>query len=142
MTFSLCVEYVSERSNDGVIAGAGRLMPGPARRCLDSAGGTSGSALNEAAERGGPPRPPLFAPGRSSIGTETVPTYRAGDIRALPHGRVLVIHRSLLPILARTVDVSKRRDWRQLRDDTATIRAGRAPVDAVGHLHPMQGPPR
>lgn len=86
-----------------------------------------------------PPLPALLRrpvrPGRSAIGTETVPTYPPGDIRTLAAGRVLVIHRNLLPILARTVDVTKRADWAQLRRDTTAVRAGQVPVDAAGRLH-------
>ena len=37
----------------------------------------------------------LLQPGRSSLGTETVPTYRPGEVRTLDPGRVLVIHRNL-----------------------------------------------
>lgn len=82
----------------------------------------------------------LFAPGRSAIGTETVPTYRPGGIRTLPVGRALVIHRNLLPILARTADITTRADWRQLRRDVDLVRAGQAPIDANGY--PVRGAPR
>lgn len=78
----------------------------------------------------------LFSPGRTAVGTETVPTYRPGDVRRVARGRVLVIHRHLDPILARTVDVKHRDDWPALRADVATVRAGTAPVDAAGHTHP------
>lgn len=81
----------------------------------------------------------LFAPGRSSIGTETVPTYRPGDIRTLPQGRVLLIHRNLLPILARTADVSTRADWAQLQRDVQVVRSGQAAVDPTGHPLPPAG---
>lgn len=76
----------------------------------------------------------LFAPGRSAIGTETVPTYRPGDIRTLPQGWVVVIHRNLRPILGRTIDVTKRRDWKRLSADVEAIRAGTAAIDSAGYL--------
>lgn len=75
----------------------------------------------------------ILGAGRSSIATETVPTYRPGDIRTLPDRRVLIMHRNMRPILARTVDVQQRRDWPQLRADTAAIREGTAPIDNAGH---------
>lgn len=75
----------------------------------------------------------LLGAGRTQIGTETVPTYRPGAIRTLKRGRVLVIHRNLLPILARTVDVSRRDDFAQLKADVATVRAGSATVDTSGY---------
>jgi type IV secretory pathway TraG/TraD family ATPase VirD4 len=74
----------------------------------------------------------LMAPGRSSMGSETVPTYRPGDVRTLDSGRVLVIHRNLDPILARAVDVSQRADWRQLRRDVEGVRSGYIGVDVDG----------
>jgi type IV secretory pathway TraG/TraD family ATPase VirD4 len=75
----------------------------------------------------------FFSPGRGSIGTETTPTYRPGDIRTLERGKVLVIHRSLRPIRASTVDVSERPDWKQLRADSAAIRAAIPPVNDLGY---------
>lgn len=75
----------------------------------------------------------LFAPGRSAIGTETVPTYRPGAIRTLRRGRVLLIHRDLPPILARTTDVTRRPDWKSIRADIDTIRTGQIPVSATGY---------
>jgi type IV secretory pathway TraG/TraD family ATPase VirD4 len=74
----------------------------------------------------------LLQPGRSSLGTETVPTYRAGEIRTIGPGRVLVIHRNLDPILARAIDVSSRPDWRQLRHDVELVRSGYVDVDVNG----------
>lgn len=65
----------------------------------------------------------LLLPRPRSIGTETTPTYRPGDIRTLDRGKVLVIHRSLRLIRASAVDVSKRPDWKQLCADSAAIRA-------------------
>ncbi|WP_406690523.1 TraM recognition domain-containing protein [Saccharopolyspora sp. ID03-671] len=76
----------------------------------------------------------LFGIGRSSVGTETVPTYRPGAVRTLDRGRVLVIHRHLKPILARTVDVTQRRDWKHLDGDVTTIRNGTASVTPDGYL--------
>jgi hypothetical protein len=58
----------------------------------------------------------MLSPGRTAVGTETVPTYRPGAIRTVPRGRVLVIHRNLPPILARAVDVTKRPDCGYERD--------------------------
>ena len=74
----------------------------------------------------------LLQPGRSSLGTETVPTYRPGEVRTLDPGRVLVIHRNLDPILARAVDVSRREDWRQIRRDVDVVRSGYVEVDVEG----------
>ncbi|WP_214364587.1 type IV secretory system conjugative DNA transfer family protein [Pseudonocardia sp. H11422] len=75
----------------------------------------------------------LFSPGRSSIGTETVPTYRPGDVRTLHRGRVMVLHRALRPILARTIDVTDRPDWKTLHADVETIRAGSAGISPAGY---------
>ncbi|MGH3777052.1 MAG: type IV secretory system conjugative DNA transfer family protein [Pseudonocardiaceae bacterium] len=74
----------------------------------------------------------MLTPGRTAVGTETVPTYRPGAIRTVGRGRVLVIHRTLPPILARTVDVTKRPDWSSIRADIQTVRAGSAPVSPTG----------
>ncbi|MEU6643102.1 TraM recognition domain-containing protein [Saccharomonospora sp. NPDC046836] len=74
--------------------------------------------------------------GRAAIGTETVPTYRPGDIRTLARGRVLILHANLLPILGRTIDVEQRPDWPQLRADITAIRNGQASVDADGYARP------
>jgi hypothetical protein len=71
--------------------------------------------------------------GRSSLSTETVPTYRPGDIRGIRRDRVLVLHRQLDPILARPIDVTDRDDWPTIEADIDTIRAGDAPVDAGGY---------
>ncbi|HTK63361.1 MAG TPA: TraM recognition domain-containing protein, partial [Pseudonocardia sp.] len=79
----------------------------------------------------------FMAGGRTSVGTETVPTYRPGDIRGLPPGHVLIIHRHLAPIRARTIDVAKRHDWQQLHADMTTVRSGRVPVTPRGlAIHP------
>jgi type IV secretory pathway TraG/TraD family ATPase VirD4 len=75
----------------------------------------------------------LLSPGRLVIGTETVPTFRPGEVRAIARGRVMVIHRHLLPILARTVDVAQRRDWPTLRQDVEAVRSGNVPVDERGY---------
>ena len=73
----------------------------------------------------------LMSPGRSSLGTETVPTYRPGEIRTLD--RVLVIHRNLEVIAARAVDVSQRSDWAQLRRDVEDVRRGTVAVTSDGY---------
>ena len=78
----------------------------------------------------------ILGPGRSAIGTETVPTYRAGDIRTLDRGRVLILHGNLLPILGRTVDIEHRPDWPQLRADVATIRSGSLAITTDGYAYP------
>lgn len=75
----------------------------------------------------------IWGPGRSSLGTETVPTYRPGDVRTLERGRVMVIHRSLRPISARTIDVTARPDWKQIRADVQTLREGAVSVDPTGY---------
>jgi hypothetical protein len=46
---------------------------------------------------------------------------------------VLVIHRTLPPILARTVDIAKHPDWASTRADIQTVRAGSAPVSPTGY---------
>ncbi|TVT61955.1 type IV secretory system conjugative DNA transfer family protein [Amycolatopsis rhizosphaerae] len=74
----------------------------------------------------------LLSAGRTAVGTETVPTYRPGDVRRIRRGRVLVIHRHLDPVLAHTLDVGKRRDWPTIRDHVAKVRAGQVPVDRTG----------
>lgn len=73
----------------------------------------------------------LMSPGRSSLGTETVPTYRPGEVRTLD--RVLVIHRNLDAIAARAVDVSERPDWPQLRLDVEHVRCGTVAVTRDGY---------
>ncbi len=75
----------------------------------------------------------MFTPGRSSLGTETVPVYRPGEIRTIPRNQVVVIHRTLGPIRARTDDVSARRDWPQIRADVEAIRDGIAEVNSLGY---------
>lgn len=84
----------------------------------------------------------LLGIGRTSVGTEDVPTYRAGAVRTLPRGRVLVFHRHLRPILARTVDVSRRRDWPQLRTDQAAVRDGTAAITPDGYSATTEPTPR
>ncbi|MDA3644394.1 TraM recognition domain-containing protein [Saccharopolyspora indica] len=71
--------------------------------------------------------------GRTSVGLESVPTYRPGAVRKVDRGRVLVFHRHLNPILARTVDVKQRPDWKQLQADAQTVRTGEIPVSADGY---------
>ncbi|MFI6029439.1 type IV secretory system conjugative DNA transfer family protein [Amycolatopsis magusensis] len=70
--------------------------------------------------------------GRTSVGTESVPTYRPGAVRKVRRGRVLVIHRHLDPILAHSRDVKKRPDWASIREDIKAVREVRVPVDAAG----------
>lgn len=74
----------------------------------------------------------LFSPGRTAVGTETVPTYRPGDVRRIRRGRVLVIHRHLDPILARTVDVKARGDWPEIREHVKAVREDQVPVGPGG----------
>lgn len=78
----------------------------------------------------------VLSAGRSSVGTETVPTYRPGDVRGLPRGRVLVIHRHLPPIRAHAVDITERADWQQLQADVDAVRTGTADIDATGRALP------
>lgn len=78
--------------------------------------------------------------GRTTVGTESVPTYRPGAVRTIARGRVLVIHRHLKPILGRTVDVSKRADWNQIKADQQAVRAGHPAVDERGYrITPVEG---
>lgn len=74
----------------------------------------------------------LFGHARTSVGLETVPTYRPGDVRRVRRGRVLVIHRHLDPILAYTLDVRKRADWAVIRDHVQAVRDGQVPVGPEG----------
>ncbi|GAB3289028.1 type IV secretory system conjugative DNA transfer family protein [Parasphingorhabdus pacifica] len=75
----------------------------------------------------------VFGIGRTSVGTESVPTYRPGAVRTVDRGRVLVFHRHLKPILARTVDVKHRGDWKQIKADVAAVRNGTAAVSPTGY---------
>ncbi|MGW5746386.1 type IV secretory system conjugative DNA transfer family protein [Amycolatopsis sp. NPDC003861] len=81
----------------------------------------------------------LFSVGRGASGEETVPTLRAGDIRTLDRGRVLILHGNLRPILGRTVDVEQRPDWPQLQADVATIRSGNAAITSEGYPLALPG---
>jgi type IV secretory pathway TraG/TraD family ATPase VirD4 len=74
----------------------------------------------------------FFGPGRSMVGTETVPTYRPGDVRRIRRGRVMVIHRHLDPVLAHTHDVKKRGDWSSIREHINAVRAGDVPISSDG----------
>jgi type IV secretory pathway TraG/TraD family ATPase VirD4 len=74
----------------------------------------------------------VFSPGRTAVGTETVPTYRPGDVRRIRRGRVLVIHRHLDPVLARTVDVKARNDWPQIREHVKAVRDDQVSVGPDG----------
>ncbi|WNV83157.1 TraM recognition domain-containing protein [Umezawaea sp. Da 62-37] len=74
----------------------------------------------------------LFGHSRTSVGVETVPTYRPGDVRRVRRGRVLVIHRHLDPVLARTLDVRKRSDWTVIRQHVQAVRDGEVPIRSDG----------
>jgi len=74
----------------------------------------------------------LFGHTRMSVGVETVPTYRPGDVRRVRRGRVLVIHRHLDPILAHTLDVRKRPDWKIIREHVQAVRDGQVPIGPDG----------
>lgn len=74
----------------------------------------------------------IFGHARTSVGMETVPTYRPGDVRRVRRGRVLVIHRHLDPILARTVDVRQRADWKLIRGHVNAVRDGQIPLGPDG----------
>ena len=91
---------------------------------------------HEAAALAAPHRRACSSPAGTSIGTETVPTYRPGDVRTLEKGRVLVVHANLPPIHARAVDVSARPDWPQLRADIDAVRRGDLDVDTAGFAAP------
>lgn len=74
----------------------------------------------------------LFGRARTSVGVETVPTYRPGDVRRVRRGRVLVIHRHLDPILAYTLDVRRRPDWKLIREHVRAVRDGQVPIGPDG----------
>ncbi|MCP2242506.1 type IV secretory system conjugative DNA transfer family protein [Lentzea aerocolonigenes] len=74
----------------------------------------------------------LLGHARTSVGLETVPTYRPGDVRRVRRGRVLVIHRHLAPILARTVDVRKRPDWKMICSHVQAVRDGQVELGSDG----------
>jgi hypothetical protein len=82
----------------------------------------------------------VFSPGRTATGTETVPVYRPGDVRMLPRNEVLIIHRALGAIRARTRDVTERPDWPVLSADVDDVRSGRSPVDALGRYRDPSEP--
>lgn len=84
----------------------------------------------------------FLSQGRTMIGTETVPTYRPGDIRTLPRHQVLIAHRTLRAVRARTLDVTRRPDWTQLRTDVAAVRAGTPPVTESGYPTTLDQPTR
>lgn len=76
----------------------------------------------------------LFSGGRSSVSTETTPVMRAGEVRNLPAGRVLVLHRGLPCFIAHVVDVTRRRDSDELAEDVDTVRGRVAiPIDEHGY---------
>lgn len=75
-----------------------------------------------------------FAPHRHSYSSETAPVLRPGQIRELPAGKVLVLHRGMRCFLADTVDVTDRPDYAEVAADVDIIRAGTAvPIDTHGH---------
>ena len=82
----------------------------------------------------------VLSPGRTAIGTETVPVYRPGDVRRLPRNEVLIIHRGLGVIRATTRDASERPDWAQLRTDVDDVRAGRVDIGPDGYSSPTEPP--
>lgn len=76
----------------------------------------------------------MFARERHSIGTETSPVMRVGDIRKLGRGKVLVLHRGLPCFIADVVDVSRRPDSAEITRDVEVIREQRAiPIDDRGY---------
>lgn len=76
----------------------------------------------------------LFSRERHSYSTETVPVMRPGQIRELPAGKVLAIHRGVRCFVADAVDVTKRPDSTQIDADVATLRDGTAiPIDDRGY---------
>ncbi|WP_344022040.1 type IV secretory system conjugative DNA transfer family protein [Pseudonocardia kongjuensis] len=71
---------------------------------------------------------------RHSYSTETVPVMRPGQIRELPAGQVLALHRGVRCFVAAAVDVTKRPDSAQIDVDVATLRDGTAiPIDDRGY---------
>ncbi len=82
-----------------------------------------------------------FSPGRSTLGTETVPVYRPGQIRMIPRNEVVIVHRTLGPIRARTHDISTRPEWPRISVDIDAIRARAAQVNSRGYsTHPNHQP--
>lgn len=76
----------------------------------------------------------LFSRERHSYSTETVPVMRPGQIRELPAGQVLAIHRGVRCFVADAVDVTQRSDSAQIDADVATLRDGTAiPIDDRGY---------
>ncbi|MBC3189533.1 TraM recognition domain-containing protein [Pseudonocardia sp. C8] len=86
----------------------------------------------------------LFSPERVSIGTETAPVMRVGDIRTLAPGRVLVLHRGLPCFIAEVLDVTVRPDNSEIGRDVTIIRGrGAIPIDNRGyrtHPHGVEAP--
>lgn len=83
----------------------------------------------------------LFTPGRSSWSSQDVPVLHPGDIRQIRRGEVLIAYRHLGAIRARTTDLSRRPDHRQLTTDADTIRDGHAPITPTGYNTSQQGNP-
>ncbi|MBP2371985.1 type IV secretory system conjugative DNA transfer family protein [Pseudonocardia parietis] len=79
----------------------------------------------------------LFSPQRHSIGTETSPVMRVGDIRKLARGKVLVLHGGLPCFIAEVLDVSRRLDNAEISHDVNTVREhGSIPIDERGYRTP------
>lgn len=76
----------------------------------------------------------FLSPARTSLGTESVPVYRAGQIRTIPRHHVLVLFGTLRPIRARTRDIKRHPRWPQIRSDLAAINSGQSGLDAAGYL--------
>ncbi len=76
----------------------------------------------------------LFASARHSLSSETTPVLRPGDIRKLPPGRVLVIHRGMPVFVADAVDVTDRSEYSDIATDTAILRSrSSVPIDPRGY---------
>lgn len=84
----------------------------------------------------------LLSRDRYSIGTETSPVMRVGDIRKLAPGKVLVLHRGLPCFIADVLDVSRRPDNAEITHDVDVIREQRAiPIDDRGYRTGTHGGP-
>ncbi len=76
----------------------------------------------------------LFSSARHSLSSETTPVLRPGDIRKLPPGRVLVVHRGMPVFIADAIDVTDRSDYSDIATDTAILRERSSiPIDARGY---------
>lgn len=61
--------------------------------------------------------------GSLHIGTERADILEPAAVRQLPRGRALLIMRSMAPLIVRLVPAWRRKDWKQLQDDAADLRA-------------------